>query len=119
VVCCSAHKLSCSNAEKQRPQSEGNGDDGGKVERQALIEGVKGEEILGHKNSLNERILTETEKQKLRSSELIRSQLRSKRLVSDLLKIDTAEERQEELKRARNNPDFEQFVNTLLSVLKE
>jgi hypothetical protein len=123
VVCCSTHKLSCANLEKQDKQepnqrtdrNEGQGERKG----EERTEGESVEEVKGNKSSQSERILTDFEKQKLRNSELIKSQLRSKRLVSDLMKIDSAEDRQDELKRARINPEFEQFVNTLLTILKE
>ena len=131
VVCCSSHKLSCVTLEKQRKEQElkqlTDGDDvvngeREKEERKAGKEVIEreGEEVKKcPKSSLDERILSDLEKQKLRVSELVKSQLRSKRLVSDLMKIDSAEDRQEELKRARTNPEFEQFVNTLLTILKE
>lgn len=134
VVCCSTHKLSCVTLDKQRQElkqqhltTDGDDDVNGerekeerKVGEEVMVMEREGEEVKKcPKSSLDERILSDLERQKLRNSELVKSQLRSKRLVSDLMKIDSAEDRQEELKRARNNPEFEQFVNTLLTILKE
>jgi hypothetical protein len=85
----------------------------------AKIEGEKNQNESSSKREGTQRILTEGEKNKLKRSDVLISQLKSKRLVDELLRIDTAEDRQGELKKARANPEFESVMNLLLSIVEE
>ena len=64
------------------------------------------------------RLLTEEEKQKLLSNEDVTAALRSKRLIDDINEIDIATDRGAALRRARKNPEFEEFVQKMLNGIK-
>lgn len=55
----------------------------------------------------------------LTTSAIVQKSLQSKRLREDILKVETASNRQEALKKLRTqNPEFEEFVQSLVRVVK-
>jgi hypothetical protein len=111
VTCCSTHKTSCSQLDQK--EKDANGElDNESLKKEAVTESCP-------KREDSQRILTEAEKNKLKCSDALINQLKSKRLVDELLRIDTADDRQGELKKARNNPELESFMNLLLSIVEE
>ena len=69
-------------------------------------------------NDGDEFILLSTEqKSDLINSNEIQDALKSTRLKNDLIAIDSAKNRQSVLKRARNKPEFEEFISKILKVV--
>ena len=62
-------------------------------------------------------LLTDVQKQELLEDARLKSALRSKRLRDVLEDIDSAPDRQQRLRAARMNPEFEQFVKQLLGTV--
>jgi hypothetical protein len=114
VACSKAHKENAEACEAMRAFS--NTDKLAIAPSTAETSGVplQGEEANKHDSSGQFRLLSEDEKQKLLSNEEITAAIRSKRLRDDLDTIDSAKNRTAALRRARNNPEFEEFVQKML-----
>ena len=104
VSCCRVHKESCKK-ERSQDRSDKPPDGEGAVE--------KGKTDGDTASSL----LTDVQKQELLEDARLKSALRSKRLRDVLEDIDSAPDRQQRLRAARMNPEFEQFVKQLLGTV--
>ena len=112
VPCCNKHKEICQEKKKTLTNTKKNQSDE-EDEKEEKKEEKRKEEST-------QRILNSNEKEKIRNSNVLKEFLKSKRLREQLYFIDNAENnRQIELKRARKNQEFENFINILLSVIEE
>ena len=64
-------------------------------------------------------LLSIEQKYALANSYEIQDAIKSTRLKNELTAIDSAKDRQSILKRARNNPEFEEFINKILKVINK
>ena len=64
-------------------------------------------------------LLSTEQKNALTNSYEIQDAIKSTRLKNELTAIDSAKDRQSILKRARNNPEFEEFINKILKVINK
>jgi hypothetical protein len=100
VLCCTAHKQHCSKPEL------------GKNDATTL------NTQLDNGND-NISVLSLNQKQSLKRSREIKSYLISTRLRKKLCSIDSSANRQIELRKARENPEFEEFVQVLLQSINQ
>lgn len=122
VICCTRHKLNCNNDKIINKNNETNEQqqEQEQQEEHEKEEKVKHEEKKEEIKEMSNRLLNEIEKNQIRHSKIINDMLKSKRLREQLLKIDSSDDnRQIELKKARKNEEFENFVNIILSVIEE
>lgn len=129
VSCCTTHKLNCETQTNQTKvegeKGAGHGDRPSNSDGIVPVESIKIQDNQSKKimqissDTDQQRILTTEEKQKLADSSELLERLKSKRLRNELIKIDTAENRQEELKKLRKNSEFDHFISFLLSTLEE
>jgi zinc finger HIT domain-containing protein 3 len=97
VSCCSIHSKSCVATKPPIPTIE-----------------KKAECTLSTIQDDDDTLLSKNQKKKLQASVELRSKLKSKRLWKDICLVDTGEDRQQALKRKRQSPEFEEFVQLLL-----
>lgn len=103
VACCKSHKALCSNNRDQSSTPNA------KIETPNTA--VSNEE--------NFHIITDEDKKNIRRSTKIKCLVRSKRLQETLHTIDGADDRQQRLKSYRKNPEFEEFIQELLQIIKD
>lgn len=105
VNCCTEHKKLCS-AITPSPAIDHNAVDNSATKKSSAYQS---EDFI---------LLSEEQKEKLKSCSLLRNKLKSKRLWQDIRNVDISDDRQHALKKLRaKNAEFEDFVGLLLSTV--
>lgn len=73
----------------------------------------------GEATDMSFALLSDAQKEALEKSPAVREAVRSKRLQSQLESINSASNRQAALKKARTIPEFEEFIEKVLSTVSE
>eukprot|EP01041_Mallomonas_annulata_P009582 gene9582-19917_t len=108
--CCSAHKLNCLipkdflSRQPSRTSAE-----------MVTVTAAERSTILADKIKSGPFILDEHDETCLRNSQHLKSILKSERLQKHIMDIDSSNDRSNSLKKARINPEFEDFIQTLLT----
>jgi hypothetical protein len=103
VACCKEHKNSCAHIENI-------------IDKNTTLVIIESQNSDTRDSELN--LLTDSQKETLKSSIKLNNVLKSKRLRECIVQIDSSRNRQASLKAARKNPEFEEFIDTLLHEIK-
>ena len=108
MACCTSHKLTCSPAVAKEVQQQ---------QQPAEIITTSKHSVLDENVDDDYQALSEEQKRKLRKSSEIKKWPGSKRLQQELLSIDESSNRSDRLKLARQNREFEEFVQQVFDVI--